>query len=147
MTAEARGWKQNKIQVLVLVSGWQHAATESKKSLLKKKPPCWLITISLKRPFGKESTEVGITQKIGKERENSYWKMKRSPDESHTQTHGNLNDIFRQTQMPFSLICNRRNISFKSPCVCVWLSSGDLFIPSFFGKSFPFLLLFFVLFL
>jgi hypothetical protein len=27
---------------------------------------------------------------MGKERENSYRKMKRSADESHTQTHGNL---------------------------------------------------------
>ena len=36
------------------------------------------------RPRGKESTEVQITQKMGKERENSYRKMKISPEESHT---------------------------------------------------------------
>ena len=34
-----------------------------------------------------------ITQKIGKERENSYRKIKRSPNENHTQTHGNLIEI------------------------------------------------------
>ena len=33
-------------------------------------------------------------QKIGKEKENSFQKMKRSLDESHTQTHGNLTEIF-----------------------------------------------------
>ena len=35
----------------------------------------------IKRPHGKKSTEVQITQKVGKEKGNSYWKMKRSPDE------------------------------------------------------------------
>ena len=39
------------------------------------------------RPRGKESTEVRITQNKGKERENSYQKLKRSPKESHTHTH------------------------------------------------------------
>ena len=33
-------------------------------------------------------------QKMGKERENSYLKMERSPDERHTQTQGNLIEIF-----------------------------------------------------
>ena len=46
------------------------------------------------RPRGKESTEVRITQNKGKERENSYQKLKRSPMERHTQTHGNLIEIF-----------------------------------------------------
>ena len=49
----------------------------------------------------KKCTKVRITQKIGKERENSYQKIKRSPEERHTQTHENLNDIFRGSQMPF----------------------------------------------
>jgi hypothetical protein len=31
----------------------------------------------------------------GKRKENSYQKTKRSPEERHTQTHGNLIDIFR----------------------------------------------------
>jgi hypothetical protein len=38
--------------------------------------------------------EVGITQKIGKETENFYRKMKRSLDERHAQTHKNLTEIF-----------------------------------------------------
>ena len=46
------------------------------------------------RPCGKESTEVRITQNMGKEWENSYRKLKRSPEERHTQTHGNLFEIF-----------------------------------------------------
>ena len=41
------------------------------------------------RPCGKESTEAWITSKMGKERENSYQKMKRSQKERYTQTHGN----------------------------------------------------------
>ena len=32
---------------------------------------------------------------MGKEREKTYRKMKRSPEERHTQTHGNLVEIFR----------------------------------------------------
>ena len=39
-------------------------------------------------------TKVRITQKIGKEREKSYRKMKRSPDKRYTQTHRNLFEIF-----------------------------------------------------
>ena len=54
-------------------------------------------------PCGKESTEVRITQYMGNERENSYRKLKRSPEERHTQTHGNLFKIFRQSQMSFSI--------------------------------------------
>ena len=37
--------------------------------------------------------------KIGKERGNSYQKMKRSLDEGHTQTHGSLIETFQQSQM------------------------------------------------
>ena len=33
-------------------------------------------------------------QNKGKERENSYQKLKRSPMERHTKTHGNLYEIF-----------------------------------------------------
>ena len=33
---------------------------------------------------------------MGKERENSYRKLKRSPEERHTQTHGNLFEIFTE---------------------------------------------------
>ena len=47
------------------------------------------------RPRGKESAEVRITQKIGKERGNSYQKMKRSPAERRTQTHGRLTETPR----------------------------------------------------
>ena len=35
----------------------------------------WLCTIKLIIPRGKESTKVWITQKVGKERVISYWKM------------------------------------------------------------------------
>ena len=38
--------------------------------------------------------EVQIIQKMGKDRENSYQKMKRSPEKRHTRTHGNLFEIF-----------------------------------------------------
>ena len=48
-----------------------------------------------KRPRGRESTEIWITQKIGKERGNSYREMKRSLDERHTQSHGCLIEIFQ----------------------------------------------------
>ena len=45
--------------------------------------------------------KYGSCKKKGKERENSYRKMKRSPHESHTQTYRNLIEIFWQSQMPF----------------------------------------------
>ena len=48
-----------------------------------------------RKPHGKESTKIWITQKIGKERENSYLKIKRSPDERHTQTHGSIIKMFQ----------------------------------------------------
>jgi hypothetical protein len=41
--------------------------------------------------------------KVGKERGNSYQKMKRSPCERHTQTHVSLTETFRQLQMSFSM--------------------------------------------
>ena len=89
---------------------------------------------------------------MGKERENSYWKMKRSPEERPIETHGNLFDIFWWSQMSFfdqkrvnvcehmvapSLpcvyihledICDCQNVSVKLLCVYVCPSSGDLFI-------------------
>ena len=40
----------------------------------------------INRPRGKESTEVRITQNKGKESENSYQKLKRSPRDRHTKT-------------------------------------------------------------
>ena len=44
-----------------------------------------------------------MAQYKGKERENSYKKLKRSPEERHTQTHGNLFEIFRWSQTSFSV--------------------------------------------
>ena len=94
----------------------------------------WLIFIlellGNQRPHGKESTEVQITQKIGKERENSYWKMKRSLDESHTRKQ---NEIFRWPQMPFSTLTSFWStkasvISKIFHSVSTWLSSRDLII-------------------
>ena len=42
--------------------------------------------------------------------------MKRSPDERHTQRHGNLNDVFRRSQMPISIrrvnVWNSANYNF-----------------------------------
>ena len=52
---------------------------------------------SSNRPHEKESTKVRITQKMVKEKENSYKKMKRSPEKRHTQTHRNLIEIFRRS--------------------------------------------------
>ena len=48
----------------------------------------------LKTEHGNESTEILITQEIGKEKGISYQKMKRSPDERHIQTHGSLMETF-----------------------------------------------------
>ena len=39
-----------------------------------------------KRPHGKESKEVRKSQNKGKESENSYQKLKRSPRDRHTKT-------------------------------------------------------------
>ena len=52
------------------------------------------MKFNLNRPHGKGSTKVQITQKMRKERENSYRKMKRSLEERHTQTHKSLIAIF-----------------------------------------------------
>ena len=68
------------------------------------------IIITLKVTFIGELQRLGnrnnnpkITQKIGKERENSYREVKRSPEDRHTQTHGYLVNIFRRSQMFFSI--------------------------------------------
>ena len=47
------------------------------------------IYIYIYTPRGKESTEVRKSQNKGKESENSYQKLKRSPRDGHTKTHGN----------------------------------------------------------
>ena len=39
----------------------------------------------------------------GKESENSYQELKRSPKDRHTQTHGNCIEIFQQAQPSFSI--------------------------------------------
>ena len=51
------------------------------------------IILLINRPRGKESTEVRITQKMGGKKK-LLPKIKRFPEERHTQTHGNLFDIF-----------------------------------------------------
>ena len=51
----------------------------------------------------RESTKVWITQKIRKEMENSYQKMKRFLDKRNTQAHQILTEIFRQSHMSFSI--------------------------------------------
>ena len=121
------------------------------------------------KPLGKESTEVRITQKMEKERENSYRKIYRSPDEIHiqTQTHGNviyfgnhrclsLSEENKATRVFLTWRHHYRMFAYiysllieKGICNCwnissfhvhcVWLSSRNL---SFFGKNFPFLFLF-----
>ena len=40
----------------------------------------------MSRPCGKESTEVQITQNKGKERENSYQKLKKTIGKAHANT-------------------------------------------------------------
>ena len=52
---------------------------------------------------------VKISRKIGKERGNSYQKMKRSPDEMHTQTHGSLTENLRRSQ-DFFLDLTKANV-------------------------------------
>ena len=47
--------------------------------------------------------KYGKKQKMEKEKKNFYQKIKRSPEETYTQTHGNLFDIFRRSQMSFSI--------------------------------------------
>ena len=49
------------------------------------KPHCQQIYLMI--PHGKKSTKIRITRKIGKEMENSYRKMKISPDKRHTHKH------------------------------------------------------------
>ena len=51
--------------------------------------------LSLKISCENESTEIRITQKIGKGRGNSYQKVKKFPGERHIQTHGSLIELFR----------------------------------------------------
>ena len=55
------------------------------------------------KPCGKESTEVQIPQKIGKDRKFPK-EIKRSPDERHALTYGNLTDTFRKSQISYSHI-------------------------------------------
>ena len=48
--------------------------------------------------------ESRLLQIKGEESENSYQELKRSPKDRHTQTHGNLFEIFWRSQMSFSII-------------------------------------------
>ena len=54
-------------------------------------------------PRGKESTEVRKSQNKGKESENSYQKLKRSPRDRHTKTHGNRIEIFQLARPSLSI--------------------------------------------
>ena len=103
---------------------------------------CKLFTWN--RPCGKESTEVQITQNMGKERENSYQKIKRSPEERHTQKLIRniliFSDVFLNQKRVIlswlrktSVIVEIFLISF-----CVFLCDFPSEISSFFGKNFPF---------
>ena len=47
----------------------------------------------------------------GNERENSYQKLKRYPEERHTQTHGNLYKIFWWSQTSFSIRIEKDGIT------------------------------------
>ena len=42
-----------------------------------------------------------FSQIKGKESENSYQELERSPKDRHTQTHGNCIEIFRQARLSF----------------------------------------------
>ena len=46
---------------------------------------------------------IYISQIKGKESENSYQELKRSPKDRHTQTHGNCIEIFRLAWPSFSI--------------------------------------------
>ena len=75
--------------------------------------------------------------KMGKERENSYRKMKRSPDEGQTQRY--WNEIFHLSQIPFS-----RKAKIFHSSIHVFACDFHPEISLFFGKSFPFLFLLFL---
>ena len=64
----------------------------------------------------KESTEVWITQNMGKERENSYQRLKRYPEERHTSltypTHTHVMSL--STSSPLSTL-TRYILYFTSP--------------------------------
>ena len=53
--------------------------------------------------FRSRGKEVRKTQNKGKESENSYQELKRSPKDRHTQTHGNCTEIFQQARPSFSI--------------------------------------------
>ena len=94
----------------------------------------------------KESTKLRITQNKGKERENSYQKLKRSPNERHIQTHGSLIKICWGSQQSFSnrktaVIVKIFQLSFR-----VFACAFPMEISSIFGKSFPSPFPYFVLF-
>ena len=88
-------------------------------------------------PHGKESTKVWITQKIGKERGKSYQKMKRFSEERHTEMHGSIIEIFRRSQMSFSI--RRVNVSEQTVKTAqhVFVCAICLEISSFLQKEFP----------
>ena len=50
-----------------------------------------------------KSLNKRMSQIKGKESENSYQELKRSPKDRHTQTHGNCIEIFRQARPSFSI--------------------------------------------
>ena len=57
---------------------------------------------------------------MGKERKNSYRKMKRSLEERHTQIHGNLFEIFQRLQMSFSIRRECEHMVKISPRESFW---------------------------
>ena len=73
-----------------------------------------------------------VTQKMEKERENSYQKMKRSVKERHSQTRLHCLFSYIYSLLIEKDICDRQNISNKF--VCAFPPE----ISSFFGKNFPF---------
>jgi hypothetical protein len=55
---------------------------------------CKLNIVNVLDHVERKVPKIRITQNKGKERENSYQKLKRSLEERHTLTHGNLIEIF-----------------------------------------------------
>ena len=72
------------------------------------------------------STLILFSQNKGKESENSYQELKRSPNDRRTQTHGNCIEIFWQAWQSFSIgrdwkrwPCLSKYLYTVSMCLCV----------------------------
>jgi hypothetical protein len=78
----------------------------------------------IKKHVERKVPKYGLHRNRKRKRKLLPKKKKRSPDERYTQTHGNLPETVRRSQMPFSIIRNYIYMSAWSlPCVHILLSS------------------------